>query len=427
MYIHIVELGETLFDIAKLYNTSEERIIIDNGLEINSTLVPGQALIILIPKTVYTILPGDTLDSIANKFGTTSIKLLQNNPFLSDEFFITAGQTIVIDFAQNKIRQLTVNGYAYPNINRSVLTRALPYLTYLTIFGYGFTEDGNLIPADDLALIDLSYKFNTAPVMLLSSIDQSGNFSSEKASLLFNNIPLQNTVIENIIRTMNAKGYVGLDIDFEFINPNDKNAFNHFVQNATERLNQAGYFVNTDLAPKTSETQRGLLYEAHDYKTIGRVSNTVLLMTYEWGYTYSPPMAVAPIDKVRQVAEYALTEIPPYKIMLGIPNYGYNWTLPFIEGQSRAETIGNQYAVNLATRYNTSINFDETAQSPYFNYTDQFSRQHTVWFEDVRSIKSKLQLSDELNLLGVGYWNIMRPFAQNWALLNVLYDIKKIV
>ena len=40
-------------------------------------------------------------------------------------------------------------------------------------------------------------------------------------------------------------------------------------------------------------------------------------MTYEWGYSGGPAMAVSPIDQVRRVLEYAITEIPPNKIMMG--------------------------------------------------------------------------------------------------------------
>ena len=87
------------------------------------------------------------------------------------------------------------------------------------------------------------------------------------------------------------------------------------------------------LAPKTSAGQKGTLYEGHDYTAIGAACDAALLMTYEWGYTYGPPMAVAPIRNVRQVVEYALTEIPPEKIWLGVPTYGYDWTLPYEKGQ----------------------------------------------------------------------------------------------
>lgn len=135
-------------------------------------------------------------------------------------------------------------------------------------------------------------------------------------------------------------------------------------------------------------------------------------------------MAVAPIRNVRQVVEYALTEMPPEKIYLGIPNYGYDWPLPYREG-NRATSISNQYAVELAARYYASIRYDEKAQSPWFRYVDEQGREHEVWFEDARSIQAKLNLALEYGLYGVGYWNLMRPFPQNWLVLNALFHIRE--
>ena len=102
------------------------------------------------------------------------------------------------------------------------------------------------------------------------------------------------------------------------------------------------------VAPKTSDTQSGVLYEGHDYAAIGKAVDQVLLMTYEWGYTYGPPMAVAPIDAVERVVRYAVSRIEPGKLLLGFPNYAYDWTLPYEAGLTRAVVIGNEAARQLA-------------------------------------------------------------------------------
>lgn len=128
---------------------------------------------------------------------------------------------------------------------------------------------------------------------------------------------------------------------------------------------------------------------------------------------------------MEQVVAYAVTEIDPAKLLLGIPNYGYDWTLPYEKGVTAARSLGNEEAVKLAARYGAEIRFDSVAASPYFEYTDEGGAAHVVWFEDVRSILGKLNLMDEYGLRGAGYWNVMRPFAQNFALLGALYDIEK--
>ena len=151
-----------------------------------------------------------------------------------------------------------------------------------------------------------------------------------------------------------------------------------------------------------------------------------ILHSYEWGYTYGPPMAVAPLPNVRAVLDYAVTEIPPEKIFLGVPNYGYDWPLPFVQGVTRAQSISNQRAIQLAVQYGIAIQYDEAAQSPFFNYTDDGGTVHEVWFEDARSMYAKLRLIAEYGFRGAGFWNLMRPFSQTWLVLDALYDIRDI-
>lgn len=426
MEIYIVKKGDTIYKIAKKKVVSVSRLISDNGLLQPDKLAVGQALLILKPATVHTVKPKDTLQSIADLYNTTVLSLIQNNPSLAVYPTLNIGQQLTVSYKVPRKREIVTDGYAYPFINKNLLKKTLPFLSRLTIFGYGFTQDGKLIPIDDDELIRLSYQYQTAPIMLFTSLTEDGNFSTERASLLFNNVDVQNKLIEQIIETMKKKGYLGLDIDFEFIKPEDKQAFASFIENITKKVNAEGFTVNVDLAPKTNITQAGILYEAHDYEKIGSIADTVLLMTYEWGYTYGPPLAVAPLNNVKEVVDFAVTQIPDFKILMGIPNYGYDWTLPFEQGISKATSIGNDYAVTVAYNNNAQIQYDEKSQSPFFNYYDKNGKKHVVWFEDIRSIMAKYGLIDSKNLLGSGYWNIMRAFAPNWNFINANYKIKKL-
>ena len=424
MVIHVVQRGENLYSIANQYGVPLSQILNDNQLPDPARLVVGQTLVIRFPLQIHTVQSGQTLQAIAQQYGLSLRQLQRNNPILGGGTTIYPGQTLVITYRQELEGTLSVNGYAYPFIDRSLLQSTLPFLTYLTPFTYGITEEGNLVDLNDEELIAAAVSSGVAPLMHLSTLTEEGGFSNELASLVLNNAEIQNRLIENIVATIQQKGYRGLDVDFEFVFARDAGPYAAFIRNLTQTLNPLGYPVIAALAPKTSATQRGLLYEGHDYAALGAAANQVLLMTYEWGYTYSPPMAVAPLPNVRSVVEYALTEIPPEKIWLGIPNYGYDWPLPFVQGQTRATSISNRYAVQLALRYNAEIQFDERAQTPWFQYRDENGVQHEVWFEDARSIRAKLALIPEYGLWGAGYWNLMRPFPQNWIVLASLYNIR---
>ncbi len=375
---------------------------------------------------IYVVKQGDTVNSLAGLYQVDSERLIYDNQLIYP-YELAVGQALLIQTGTADIsRSIISGGYAYTFISDWVLEQTLPYLSELYIFSYGFTTTGELIPPelDDSWMISEAREYSTVPVLTLTPFDETGNFNNQLISVMINSEENKNNLIENIITTMNEKGYEALDIDFEFILAEDRDAFTNFVRQCTERLNEVGYEVSVALAPKTSADQRGLLYEGKDYRALGEAANHVLLMTYEWGYTYGPAMAVAPLNMVRRVVEYAVTEIPPEKISLGIPNYGYDWPLPYQRGISRARTIGNIEAVRIAVENGAEIKFDETAMSPYFNYEKE-GIMHEVWFEDVRSLRAKFGLISEYGLRGAGYWQIMQFFRANWLLLQDTFYITK--
>lgn len=374
------------------------------------------------------------MDSIAASYGVSVEALIYANQ-IPYPYGLAIGQAILIPGGaeegeggalQENRQTVVTNGYAYPFISNWVLEQTLPYLTELSVFSYGFTVEGYLVPPlwDDEPLIWKAREYGALPILTLTPFDTSGRFNNYLVSVVSNNMEAQTNLIDQLLTTVRDKGYAGIDIDFEYILAEDREAFAAFVTNVRIAANAEGYTVSVALAPKIADDQPGLLYEGKDYALLGEAANSVLLMTYEWGYTYGPPMAVAPINKVREVVEYALTRIPAEKISLGIPNYGYNWALPYQRGVTRATTIGNVEAVQIAIHYGVPIQFDELAMSPFFRYR-QNGTEHEVWFEDVRSMQEKFSLVKQYGLRGMGYWQIMQLFRANWLLLADTFRIIK--
>ncbi len=377
---------------------------------------------------IYVVKSGDTVNKIASSYGIDANTIIYDNQLIYP-YELVPGQALFIGIgSRNPIGQIYVSGYAYPFIGRWVLEQTLPYLSELPIFSYGFSATGELISPlwDDRWLIILAKEYGTMPILTLTPFDNTGQFNNNLISSIVNNAQYTENIIENLLIIMEEKGYEGVDIDFEFILAEDKDAFTEFVANVSEAMRENGYHTSVALAPKTSSVQRGLLYEGKDYGALGEVADHLLLMTYEWGYTYGPPMAVAPINQVQKVVDYAITEIPREKLDLGIPNYGYDWTLPYRRGMSRAKTIGNIEAVRLAISQGAEIQFDEVAKSPFFQYVDKETGLiHEVWFEDVRSMQAKFDLIKGYGLRGCGYWQIMQWFRANWLLLKENFYVQK--
>lgn len=423
MVIHVVQPGETLYAIAGRYGVDPDLLRVDNGVPESGALAVGQTLVIQSIRTFHIVQPGQTLSAVAAQYGVPLRALYRNNIWLGGSPAVQPGQMLVIAYEGSKLGSIFTNGYAYPFIQQQLLSATLPYMSYLTPFTYGITAQGGLLPLADQALLSEAARLGTGALMHFSSLTEEDTFSSERAAGVLTNLRQQEALIDQIAANMEEKGYQGLDVDFEFIPAAQREDYVQFIHRLHDRLSPMGYPVIVALAPKTYAGQPGLLYEAHDYAALGAAADFVLLMTYEWGYTYGPPMAVAPLPNVRQVLDYAVTEIPREKIYLGIPNYGYDWPLPFEQGTTRAQSISNQEAVAIAVRSGAEILYDEQAQSPWFRYTAPDGAEHEVWFEDARSMSAKLRLIREYDLYGAGYWNLMRPYPQGWVVLNALYDV----
>lgn len=423
--IHVVQRGDSIYSIAQRYGVSSQKIINDNELTNPSQLSVGQTIVILADNIRHRVSSGQSLYSIARLYGVTLNDVINANPQITNPARIQVGQVITVPLPQQKLGTIYVNGYAFPNISTDVLQKTLPYLTYLSIFSYEVRPDGSLSTINDTPLIQAARAANVAPIMVITNIEEGGSFNSVLARTILTNEAVQNTLLDNIVRTLREKNYAGLDIDFEYVFAQNREDYNNFLRKTAERIKPLGYTLTTALAPKLSATQKGLLYEAHDYPVHGRYADHVILMTYEWGYTYGPAQAVSPINQVRRVLDYAVTAIPRQKILMGMPNYGYDWTLPFVQG-SAARSLSNVAAVEQAYRVGANIQYNTTSQAPFYNYYSA-GKQHVVWFDDARSIQARLKLVDEYNLGGVSYWTINRFFPQNWLVLNSMYNIRKVL
>ena len=422
MVIYTVQTGDTLYSISQRFGVSPQRVITDNSLTEPKSLTPGQSLLLLTPAVSYTAVQGDTLSSIASRYGVTVPVLLQNNPNLTLNPTLHIGQQLTIHFTAGKLRRIVTNGFTFDTIDPDTLCRTLPYLTYLTIHGYGFTPEGRLIPPADQPLLSLAQEYGTVPIMLLTDLTEDGRPDPRRSAQLFHDRALQERVLLNALTTMEQKGYRGLNLSFERIPTGDSDSFLNFLGSAAEQLHNRGYLLHTDLAPRASDTQQGLLYSPHDYASIGALADSVHLLTDE---SPSAPSALSPLNQSRRVAEYCTSNIAPDKILLSIPGFGLDWPLPFERGASQASPIGHEYAVDLARRHSSQILTDPSTQTPSFTYTRD-GLQHTAWFEDVRSIENRFSLIDELNLSGCASWNIMRPFQQSWSYIAARYSILKL-
>lgn len=427
MQIHVVQPGQTLYGISRAYGVTVESLTQANELSAPGSLVVGQALVIPIAGRYYWVQPGDSLASIAGKVGVSERAIAQAN-HLNLNTPLQAGTRLYIP--PRPRRNAEINAYIEPSGQHvshalhQAASDAAPHLTYLAPFSFHIMRDGTLKapPLNDFAVI--AAREGVTLMMVVTNLEK-GQFSAELGEVILNNPAVQDHLLDTIIRTANELHFRDIHFDIEHLRPTDREAYNHFLRKAAARLHAQGFLMSTALAPKVSAAQTGAWYTAHDYKVHGEVADFVIIMTYEWGYSGGPPMPVSPLPSVRRVLEYALTEMPAAKIMMGQNLYGYDWTLPYVPGGPFAKALSPQQAINLARERRAGIQYDYVGQAPHFQYTDDAGKRHIVWFEDARSIQAKFNLVKELGIRGISYWKLGLSFPQNWLLLEDNFRVVK--
>ncbi|MFJ5718229.1 LysM peptidoglycan-binding domain-containing protein [Neobacillus sp. NPDC093127] len=426
MQIHVIKSNESLTTIASTYHTTVKDITEANELPNPNNLVVGQSIVIPIIGHFYFVQQGDSLYSIARRVGVPYQELASINHINVNQP-LNVGLRLYIPEA--KKRNAEFNAYVEPRgttvapVLENSAREAAPYLTYLAPFSFQALRDGTL-KEPLLNNFPTIARANRNVLMMVINNQENDQFSDELGRILLTDMAIQDKFLDNIVATAKKYGFRDIHFDFEFLRPVDREAYNRFLRKAKQRFKSEGWLMSTALAPKTSATQKGKWYEGHDYKAHGEISDFVVIMTYEWGYSGGPAMAVSPIEPVRKVLEYAITEMPSNKILMGQNLYGYDWTLPFVQG-TVAKAVSPQQAIQLAATHNVPIQYDTKSQAPFFKYTAADGKQHEVWFEDARSIQAKFNLIKELNIRGMSYWKLGLAFPQNWLLIVDNFNVTK--
>ncbi|TDT63294.1 glycosyl hydrolase family 18 protein [Fonticella tunisiensis] len=378
---------------------------------------------------IYVVRKGEPLGLIARQFGVSPEEIIEENElrFIS---YPVPGQSVIIPEGelskQHVYRNIHTNGYIIPSsINsdfyiledgREVLTWACP----LTCFSAGDEGDSY-----DKNIALRSKEIKISPMLYVSN-GKENQFDGNMVHDILINPDRQAKIIENILNILKNNGYYGINIHFERVFQEDREALSSFFKRLYYSLKREGYYLFISLPPKQFDTDSGQWFGAFDYEEIGRNSDAVIIMPGEWGWHEGPPMSLLPMEKLKNVIEYAVSLINSNKIMISMPLYGYDWIMPYCPGGPPARRITTYQAFMIAAKYHSEILYDEKNQSPYFDYSDD-KNSHRVWFEDLRSFEVKLKLIWEYSLKGLSFIFFEKVYTPFFKVLNDIFKVQKIV
>jgi len=422
MVIHSVKAGDSLWLISSTYNVTPESIISANGIMRPESLVVGMNLLIPAPSPsdIHVVMPGDTLYSIAAKYGLSLSQLITANNLVYP-YSIYAGQQIKIKSVIETI------GYFIPSRvqdRTAFLNSMARFFTYLAIFDFPVTETGDITGIPDTEIMAAARNNGLMVMPVLTNL-MNGEFSSSTGHILVSDFNVRNNLINNIITFLLEHDFSGVVIDFENLPPEDRDLFTLFIHDLYTSLHRFGKILVLNIAPKWEDWFDREWVGFFDYVRLGPVIDIAAIMTYEWGWRSGPPRPTAPLPYIRKVLDYALNNnIPADKICLGLTLYGYDWILPYQEG-NLARTVTLPEVWDLARRYNSDILFDDEAKQPSLMYVNDNGVQHETWFEDALSHYYKYGILKKYGLGGAFYWLVDQPFPATWYMASELFAIRK--
>ena len=310
---------------------------------------------------------------------------------------------------------LVVAGYVVPWDARSqpALDRPPPPVGELSPVWYQPTETGGLTTVDQARGQPLPQ--GRRDVRLVPSVTnfRGGQWDGPLVSAILADPGGRRTHIEALVDVARGPGVAGVDIDYESLDGADRQAFSAFIRDLADALHDADRSLTVTVHAKRSEPGNWPGAQAQDWQALGDAADAVRVMAYDHAWAGSRPGPVAPLPWVDDVLRFAVDEMPPDKIFLGLPTYGYDWP----DGGPGGDVAWADAAA-LAESRDADERWDDESASPWLTYADDTGTPHIVWYEDARSLAAKVDLARRYEVGGVFIWKIGGEDPEIWDVLQ---------
>ncbi len=279
----------------------------------------------------------------------------------------------------------------------------------LCLFWYALGDDGSLTVdpgAEDLQLLAFARARGVRVYMTVRN-----GFIGQRFHDMVSDPTKRAQHIQDLLAKMDTVGFDGIDIDYEGLFLEDRDAFTSFMTDLAREVHLRNKLLSVAIQAKTSEPGEWASLKAQEWRPVGAVVDRFRVMTYDKHYSGSGPGAVSPLPWLLEVERFAVTQVAPEKVQMGLPFYGYAWP----RGR-RGTSITWQRAQELIAEFNVPVAYDETNKAPFFAYereepaTEPGGTPQKVWrdawFENARSIQDKVNALRDRTSGGVAVWRL---------------------
>jgi len=248
-------------------------------------------------------------------------------------------------------------------------------------------------------------------VLLIPTI--GNDFDGTRINKLLLNTELSQLLIKKMILIAKENGFVGWDLDWEEIKESDRNLFSEFVGVLGTALRQENLKLIVTVHAQTGKADDWVGTKGQDWDALSKNADAIRIMVYDFHYSTSHAGPVTPINKLKEVLDYAISVISLDKLVVGLPNYGYDW-----KGKM-GEPIRYEEAIELLLSNNGSWSRDRSSFALKGTYTDNLGSNHELWFEDKESIIKKILIAKEYGIYQYCFWSLGGEDKTFWESLSL--------
>jgi len=267
-------------------------------------------------------------------------------------------------------------------------------------FWYKATVDGTLESKDSQLVYDTAKGLGLKMYPLITN-------KTGATDTVLGDPAVRTKVTDSIVKIVQERGYDGVNIDFELLQPKHRENLTAFMAELYPKLKAINKTVIISVFPQVDVAED--VSGAYDYSALAQNSDFLQIMLYDNHWATSKPGPLAPIDWYEKNLQYAIEKAGgPHKVIAGISAYGYDWP-----ANGDAETMRYAESIARADQRGATIEYDEAAQAPHYKYDG-----HELWFENDKSTAAKLDIVAKYDPAGIAIWRLGQEQPEIWPIID---------
>ncbi|MDR6945347.1 glycosyltransferase [Mucilaginibacter pocheonensis] len=257
----------------------------------------------------------------------------------------------------------------------------------------------------DTGLTNLNKKFKKPVLITLSNYvnynNVSGGYDTKDIERIIKNKKLRAGFINSIANSLTKNKFKGVNVDIDDLKDRNSKNYLTFLQELYTTLHAKDFLVTQNVVPED---------EAYDIVKLQRFNDFLFVMAIDEHSESSNAGDLSNQHWVEQILDDVCSKIPSEKVILTFAGGAYDWP----QG-SVGKSIGYQQAISTAQENQSKITFDPMSANLHFNYLDQDSLQHTVYFTDAATNFNVIRMADDWATGGVSLWRLGAEDPRLWS------------